>query len=113
MTTSSTDRTTVLLIGVTGRLGGNIASTLLDQGAEVRALVRPGSAEDPAKAASLNALKGKGLSVTEGSLLEPASLPAACEGVDVVVSAINGDHKVTVEGQTNFIRAAEAAGVPA
>ncbi|TDD25567.1 NmrA family NAD(P)-binding protein [Nonomuraea diastatica] len=34
------------------------------------------------------------------------------QGVDVVVSAVQGDAEVIIDGQLNLVRAAEKAGVP-
>ena len=44
---------TIILAGATGNLGGRIAHALADRGASVRAIVRPGTAED--KLAALRA----------------------------------------------------------
>jgi uncharacterized protein YbjT (DUF2867 family) len=49
--------------------------------------------------------------LVEGDLLQPDSLPAAVQGVDVVVSCVMGDERTMVEGQTNLLEAAKAAGV--
>lgn len=105
-------RTTVLVVGATGRLGNSIASYLLEgEEAEVRALARPGTMSDGQKAQGLREAEARGLVVVEGDLFEPGSLPAVCEGVDTIVSAINGDHRSVVDGQKNLIAAAEEAGV--
>jgi uncharacterized protein YbjT (DUF2867 family) len=101
----------ILVAGATGLLGGMIARRLLEQGREVRVLVRPGSDH--------GALVEAGAEAVFGDLKDPASLEQACAGVDTVVTTANsaargGDDTVeTVElrGNRNLIDAARAAGV--
>jgi uncharacterized protein YbjT (DUF2867 family) len=105
-------KSTVLLVGVSGMLGYKIAEAILAKGAmNVRAMVRSGGASDPKKQMKLNELRSKGVAFVEGDLLNPASLPAACDGVEAIVSAISGDEEMTVTGQINLIEAAAAKGV--
>jgi nucleoside-diphosphate-sugar epimerase len=107
-----TAKPTVLLVGVTGMLGYKIAAAILEKGAmNVRALLRPEGANDAKKQAKLGELKSKGVVFVEGDLLNPSSLPAACEGVEAIVSAVSGDEKMMVTGQINLIEAAVAKGV--
>lgn len=115
------DQTTVLLVGVTGMLGSQIAEALLNQGnamapsahprVNVKALTRAGET-DPTKQQRLDALTKKGLQAIAGDLLEPDSLPNACQCVDVIISAVQGNETVMIQGQQNLIKAAESAGVP-
>jgi uncharacterized protein YbjT (DUF2867 family) len=51
------------------------------------------------------------MAVALGDLNDPASLSKACEGIDVVISAVQGGPDVIVEGQGRLLAAAEAAGV--
>ncbi len=103
---------TVLLVGVTGMFGSKIAHAIADKGAmEIRALVRADAGSDPKKQQMLDALKAKGVTFVEGDILDPASLPKVCEGIDTIVSAVNGDNEIIVTGQTNLIAAAEKKGV--
>lgn len=103
---------TVLVVGVTGMLGHQVAEALLERGgATVRALVRPGG-HAAEKGRKLQELSGRGVQMVEGDLLAPESLPAACAGVDTVISAVQGGEDVIVRGQINLIEAADRAGVP-
>jgi uncharacterized protein YbjT (DUF2867 family) len=102
----------VLLVGITGMLGHKIAEAILAKDAmAVRAIVRPGGTNDPRKQAELDELQARGVSFVEGDLLNPVSLPTACEGVEAIVSAVSGDEQMTVTGQINLIEAASAKGV--
>ena len=105
------ERKTILIAGVTGMLGHQIASVLLGRGdCSVQALIRPGGYDDD-KGAKLEQLRSRGLKTVEGDLTVPKTLLPACEGVDTVISAVQGGEKVVVTGQTNLIEAAETAGV--
>jgi uncharacterized protein YbjT (DUF2867 family) len=105
------DKTTVLMVGVTGMLGSQIAEALLNQeNAIVKALTRS-QETDPAKQQRLDTLTAKGLQAIAGDLLEPDSLPNACAGVNVIISAVQGNETVMIQGQQNLIKAAESAGV--
>jgi nucleoside-diphosphate-sugar epimerase len=106
------NRKTVLVAGVTGMLGHQIAAALLERGdSTVRALIRSGSYGGE-KGRRLEELRGRGLQTVEGDLLAPETLPAACEGVDTVISAVQGGEDIIVCGQMNLIEAADRAGVP-
>lgn len=100
-----------LVVGATGRLGGRIAADLLGRGASVRALVRQPSQGE--------ALRAAGAEIVVGDLRDPASLAAACRGVETVITTANsarrggGDNVETVDlhGTRSLIDAAKAAGV--
>ena len=101
----------ILVVGATGQLGGLIAHRLIDQGSAVRILVCEGSSYD--------ALLAAGAEPVTGDLKDPASLRAACLGVDTIITTANssargGDDTVdTVDraGNRNLIEAAVANGV--
>ena len=101
----------VLLVGATGRLGSRIARELLSKRTPLRALCRPGS--------GYGALRRMGAEIVFGDLREPASLAAACAGVDTVVTTANTAHRggddtvdsVDLQGTTDLIDAATNAGV--
>lgn len=97
----------VLVVGATGMLGGQIVQSLIQQGraAEVRATHRPEKTDDA------DAIREMGATPVEADLLRPDTLPGACEGAGVVVSAVSGPREPTVEGQKNLIAAAEEANV--
>ena len=101
----------ILVAGATGHLGGKIAHRLLSQGRDVRVLVRPDSA--------YASLVGAGAEPVVGDLKDPASLRAACDGVEAVITTANaaargGDdtfQTVDDEGNQNLIKAAAQARV--
>lgn len=104
--------TTVLVAGATGMLGNRIASHLIDQsGTDVRLLLRESVPPDPGKAALVRALTDRGATVAVGDVTDPASLAVATEGVDTVVSALQGGEAIIVDGQVALARAAAARGV--
>ncbi len=67
----------VLVTGVTGRIGANLAAALVAQGHQVRGLVWP---RDP----RTEKLSGLGLDLQEGTLTEEADVRRAVEGMDAV-----------------------------
>ena len=105
----------ILLVGGTGQLGSDVARRLARDGVSCRALVRPTS--DAAR------LRSFGAEVVAGDLRDPASLAAASEGVETVVTTatalgrlLGGDRSVSiqgvdVDGNANLLTAAENAGV--
>jgi uncharacterized protein YbjT (DUF2867 family) len=113
----------ILIVGATGLLGGMITRQLLEQGNEVRILVRKNSPSEQlaqqGMATPARSLIEAGARPVYGDLKDPASLAAACVGIDTVIttanSAVRGgeDTPETVEMQGNrdLIDAAKAAGV--
>jgi uncharacterized protein YbjT (DUF2867 family) len=91
---------TVLVIGASGPLGGDVARELVTRGVAVRAMTRRADAPIPDGVAE----------IVRGDLHDPASLLDACAGVQRIflVSSPAAD-QVTLE--TNAIAAAERAGV--
>lgn len=109
--TESPDTQVVLLAGSTGMLGGRIAHHLLDRpGTALRLLVRSGGAADPAKKEALRRFEERGAVVVDGDVTDPASLDAATEGVDIVVSALQGGPDIITDGQVALARAAQRNG---
>ena len=98
---------TILVAGGTGRLGEKIIRALRQRGAEVRAIVRPGTAE-----AKVAGLEQQDVQVISVDLSDVAGLTEACKGVDCVVSVLSGLREVIVEAQSRLLDAAVAAGVP-
>lgn len=105
----------VLVAGATGQLGRHVAGELGRRGWRVRALAR-----DPGRLAALG-LPAEG--AIRGDLADPASLRAACAGVDAVVSCAGasmrlgglrdrrGFAEVDRDGNRALLEAARAAGV--
>jgi len=81
----------ILVLGATGYVGGRLVPALLREGHSVRCLAR-----DRRK------LKGKAwhdrVKVVEGDILQPASLPKAFEGIDIVYHLV---HSMSA-GEGNF-----------
>jgi uncharacterized protein YbjT (DUF2867 family) len=105
----------ILIAGATGNLGGEICQMLARKGKEIRAIVRPTS--DPAK---VERLRQMGAELVQADLKDPASLEAACQGVNTVISTVTsiistqpGDtmQSVDQEGQKSLIEAARKANV--
>ena len=95
--------TVVLLAGATGSLGSLILRNLLDRGADVRALVRRQSADKLPEHPRLTACIGD---LTDGA----DALQPHVDGVEVVVSAVQGGPELILDGQRALLRAAERAG---
>ena len=104
----------VLVAGATGVLGSEICRRLRERGHDVRALVR-----ETSDAKKIDALTSLGCTIVVGDLKDPASLDAACRGVDVVVSTVTaittakpGDSFDATDagGNSNLADAAKRAG---
>lgn len=105
----------ILVVGGTGELGGRVVRLLRERDQRVRCLVRPGSDD--------TGLRRQDVDVVRGDLTEPESLPAACEGVEVVVATataiarrLAGARHPTIRevdevGTAALVGAAETAGV--
>lgn len=82
----------IAVFGATGTIGSRIVEEALERGHTVTAVVR-----DPAKLTDPDPR----LNVITGDVLDPASVTAAAEGQDVVVSAVGGGdgpgHLATIE----------------
>lgn len=100
----------LLIVGATGTLGRQVARQAIDQGYEVRCLVR-----------SFNRatfLKEWGAEVVRGNLCAPNTLKPSLEGIDAVIDAATARptdslsmRQVDWEGKVNLIQAAQAAQV--
>jgi len=97
----------MLIAGASGRTGALLCAEALSAGHQVTALVRPGSRTPLPEHPNLRTVAG--------DVLDPATLPPAIKGCDLVISLlaprprING--RVYVEGTRNLADAAVLAGV--
>ncbi len=107
------EKAMILVAGATGYLGIDVCLRLRGRGLAVRALARP-----TANPARLEQLRQAGVELAWGDLKDPASLRAACQGADAVISTASatlsrqsGDSIETVDhlGQLALIDAARAA----
>ena len=106
----------VLITGITGRIGANLAAVLAGEGHRVRGLVWP---RDP----RIEKLQHLDLELQTGTITEPEDVRTAIEGVDVVYhlgAAFQGGgpfteeeyFEINVRGTFNMLEAAKAAGGP-
>ncbi|MEN5031043.1 NmrA family NAD(P)-binding protein [Pseudomonas sp. Ps21-P2] len=103
------DHTTALPIvvaGASGDLGQRVVRALVERGAHVIALVRPGTEQ-----ARLASLRCSGIAITPVALDDAQGLRGAIAGAGCVVSTLNGQEEVIIEQQGRLLEAAVAAGV--
>jgi len=99
---------TVLIIGARGFMGSQVLDAVVaSKKYAVKALIRSGSNAD--------AIEAKGVEVLRGDMMDPASLVAACQGIDVVINTANGymqgHPEIDTEGANNVADAVKAGGV--
>jgi nucleoside-diphosphate-sugar epimerase len=97
----------IVVAGATGNLGGRIVRALLDRGADVKALVRHGTAPD-----RVERLQKRGVTIASVDLSNASEVTAACWGASCIVSALQGLRDVIVDAQTALLDASIQAGVP-
>lgn len=102
----------LLIVGATGTLGIQVARHALEQGHQVRCLVR--SLKKPAAIK----LKEWGAELVKGNLCDSKTLAPALEGVEAVIDAATARandslsiRQVDWEGKVNLIKAVKAAGI--
>lgn len=100
---------TVCVVGANGWLGQKIARALDAQGARLVLGLRGGASHSQAN--QFDELVGRGARLVHADLTRPETLAPLLEGVDVVVSAVQGGPDVVVKGQTTLAEAALDAGV--
>ena len=103
----------ILLTGANGHLGANLLRRLLQDGEEVRVLLRPGSDN--------STVDGLNIERAYGDLRDPVSLAAAVKGISRVyhcaaqISTVSGGEQElfanNVLGTRNLLQAAHQAGV--
>ena len=107
----------ILLIGARGFVGAQVLDAVLRAAGDetqktkkytVKALIRAGS--------DASAMEAKGgVEVVRGDMMDPASLVAACQGVDVVINTANGymqgHPEIDTVGANNVVDAVKETGV--
>ncbi|MBD2257187.1 SDR family oxidoreductase [Pseudanabaena sp. FACHB-2040] len=98
----------ILIVGATGTLGRQIVRRALDEGYEVRCLVRSFQ-----RAAFL---REWGVELVRGDLVKPETLIKPLEGVEAVIDAATARpteraEAVDWQGQVNLIKATQVAGI--
>jgi len=101
----------ILVTGGTGYVGSRLVQKLVEQGREVRILVRD--------VAAARKRFPSGVAFAQGDVTEPATLPAALAGVETVIHLVaiireRGEttfEKVNYEGTAHIVDAEKAAGV--
>jgi len=104
----------ILVVGATGVVGGQVAQKLRRRGQSVRALVRGGDAHP-----KVQPLRAAGIEIVNGDLTVAETLEPACRGIATVVctatsmptAANDGLRRVDLDGSVALIEAAERAGV--
>jgi uncharacterized protein YbjT (DUF2867 family) len=93
----------ILVVGGSGDLGSRIVRRLRDGGQEVRCLVRPDT--------DAESLRQLGAEVVRGDLTDPTSLPAACEGAEIVVASATAIARVLAGAKHPSIHEADEVGM--
>jgi uncharacterized protein YbjT (DUF2867 family) len=113
----------ILVVGATGRVGGRITRQLLEQGKDVRILVRHNSPSEQlaqqGMATPAQSLIDAGAEPVYGDVKDAESLKRAVAGVDMVISTANSAlrggednvQNVDREGNRRLVEAAAEAGV--
>ncbi|MCJ1243029.1 hypothetical protein MMC30_000225 [Trapelia coarctata] len=95
----------ILIAGITGNLGQNLAHSALSRGHQVRGLGRSPSRLPQPLLSSLESF------VTSSSYYDIPAIECAVANVDAIVAAYANVPGLTLEGQLILLRAAERAGV--
>jgi len=106
---SAIPKNSILVVGGTGTLGRQVVRKALDEGYDVRCLVRPRM--NPA-----DFLREWGATVVQGDLTDIASIPATLVGVHTVIDCATArpeesTDKVDWEGKVALIQSAQAMGI--
>jgi 2-alkyl-3-oxoalkanoate reductase len=100
----------VLITGATGLLGGRLTRRLVDEGYQVRALVR--------KRSNTDELKKLHVEIAVGDLADESSVAAAVNGIEIVVHAAAGttgtaqdSETATIQGTRSVLKACKVTAV--
>lgn len=101
--------TSILVVGATGTLGRQIVRRALDEGYDVRCLVR-------SRPAPADFLRDWGATVVNGDLSKPETLPATLVGIHTIIDCATGRpeepiRKVDWDGKVALIQCAKAMGI--
>eukprot|EP00218_Dolichomastix_sp_CCMP3274_P014779 CAMPEP_0170132794 /NCGR_PEP_ID=MMETSP0033_2-20121228/820_1 /TAXON_ID=195969 /ORGANISM="Dolichomastix tenuilepis, Strain CCMP3274" /LENGTH=383 /DNA_ID=CAMNT_0010368227 /DNA_START=75 /DNA_END=1226 /DNA_ORIENTATION=+ len=107
--TTPVKKTSMLVIGATGTLGRQVVKRALDEGYDVRCLVRP-------RPIPADFLREWGATTVSGDLAEPEQLPAALVGVHTIVDCATSKPEeplraVDWDAKVKLIQAAKAMGI--
>ncbi|EFN54972.1 hypothetical protein CHLNCDRAFT_56191 [Chlorella variabilis] len=99
----------ILVVGGTGTLGRQVVRRALDEGYEVRCIVRP-------RLSPADFLRDWGATTVQADLTDPTSLPAALVGVSAVIDCATArpeesTDKVDWDGKVALIQCAQAMGI--
>ncbi|KAK4437568.1 protein high chlorophyll fluorescence phenotype, chloroplastic [Sesamum alatum] len=101
--------TSILVVGATGTLGRQIVRRALDEGYDVRCLVRP-------RPAPADFLRDWGATVVNADLSKPETIPATLVGVHTIIDCATGRPEEPIktvdwEGKVALIQCAKAMGI--
>uniref|UniRef100_A0A0A0KE85 NmrA-like domain-containing protein n=1 Tax=Cucumis sativus TaxID=3659 RepID=A0A0A0KE85_CUCSA len=101
--------TSILVVGATGTLGRQIVRRALDEGYEVRCLVRP-------RPAPADFLRDWGAIVVNADLSKPETIPATLVGIHTIIDCATGRPEEPIktvdwEGKVALIQCAKAMGI--
>eukprot|EP00252_Welwitschia_mirabilis_P027709 TRINITY_DN957_c0_g1_i2.p1 TRINITY_DN957_c0_g1~~TRINITY_DN957_c0_g1_i2.p1 ORF type:complete len:371 (-),score=58.23 TRINITY_DN957_c0_g1_i2:175-1215(-) len=101
--------TSILVVGATGTLGRQIVRRALDEGYDVRCLVRP-------RPSPADFLRDWGATVANADLSKPETIPATLVGIHTVIDCATGRPEEPIrmvdwEGKVALIQCAKAMGI--
>ncbi|KAL6963625.1 hypothetical protein U1Q18_034634 [Sarracenia purpurea var. burkii] len=101
--------TSILVVGATGTLGRQIVRRALDEGYDVRCLVRP-------RPAPADFLRDWGATVVNADLSKPETIPATLVGIHTVIDCATGRPEEPIktvdwEGKVALVQCAKAMGI--
>lgn len=101
--------TSILVVGATGTLGRQVVRRALDEGYDVRCLVRP-------RPVPADFLRDWGATVVNGDLNKPETLPAALIGIHTIIDCATGRPEEPIRtvdwhGKVALIQCAKAMGI--